>query len=233
MGFCKKDIRFFYIEQDNQGLAAARNKGIRASRGEFLLPLDADDLIAPTYLEKAIQHFNECPETTIVYCRARFFGAVNQEWELPKYDYNTFIWSNCIFCTAMFKRADYDRTNGYNPNMIYGFEDWDLWLSILSEESIVYQIDETLFFYRKKDKSMTSTTHEKIRLLYTIIYNNHKDLYQPYCEHLIEYKNAANILEEESHNAILRVKASNSYKVGYAILHPIYKLINLFVRNKK
>lgn len=230
--FCVKDTRFHYIEQNNQGLANARNNGIKASMGEYILPLDADDLIDPTYTEKALNHFQEHPETSIVYCRARLFGAVNQDWDLPQYNYKSFIWLNCIFCSAVFKRTDYDKTIGYNPNMKYGFEDWDLWLSILTKDSIVYQIDEPLFFYRKKNESMTTTTHEQMRELYSIIYNNHKDIYEPYCSHLIEYKNASLLLEEESHNAILKVKASMSYRLGYIILHPIYKLLSAFKKNR-
>lgn len=229
--FCVKDSRFHYIEQQNQGLALARNNGIKASVGKYILPLDADDLIDLTYIEKAIKHFQEHPDTSIVYCRAQLFGAVNQDWDLPQYNYESFIWMNCIFCSAVFKRADYDKTIGYNPNMIYGFEDWDLWLSILSKDSTVYQIDEPLFFYRKKSQSMTTTTHEQMRELYSIIYNNHKEIYEPYCNHLIEYKNASLLLEEEAHNAIIKVKASKSYRLGYFILHPIYKLLSIFKRN--
>ena len=43
------------LHTTNQGLAAARNNGIREARGEYILPLDADDRIAPTYLEKAVR----------------------------------------------------------------------------------------------------------------------------------------------------------------------------------
>ena len=44
--FCQKDNRFHYIEKENQGPSIARNTGINASQGEFILPLDADDIIA-------------------------------------------------------------------------------------------------------------------------------------------------------------------------------------------
>lgn len=228
--FCDKDSRFRYVEQQNKGLATARNNGIKASCGQFILPLDADDMIGPTYLEKAIKHFLDQPNTTIVYCQAKLFGEVNQIWELPKYDYDSFIWLNSIFCSAIYKREDYDKTIGYNPNMKYGFEDWDLWLSILNKDSIVYQIEEPLFFYRTKKSSMTNSTHEKMRILYATIYNNHKEVYEPYLSHIIEYKNASLLLEEEAHNAILKVKDSKSYRLGYAILHPVYQLINFFKR---
>lgn len=229
--FCNKDTRFRYVEQQNQGLAMARNNGIKVSSGHYILPLDADDMIGTTYLEKAISHFLEHPETTIVYCQAQLFGEVNQIWDLPKYDYDSFIWLNSIFCSAVYKRSDYDKTIGYNPNMKHGFEDWDLWLSILNKDSVVYQINEPLFFYRTKKSSMTNSAHEKMRILYATIYNNHKDVYEPYLCHIVEYKNASLLFEEEAHNAILKVKASKSYRLGYALLHPIYKLLNLFKKN--
>lgn len=52
-----KDNRFKYLCQDNQGVSIARNNGIKASSGIFILPLDADDTIEPTYIEKAVNHF--------------------------------------------------------------------------------------------------------------------------------------------------------------------------------
>ncbi len=229
--FCNKDPRFRYVEQKNQGPSIARNTGINASQGEFILPLDADDIIAPTYMSKAMDCFEKHPDTQIVYCKARFFGAIEQEWELPKYSYESFIWLNSIFCSAFFRRSDFDKTIGYNPNMVYGFEDWDLWLSILTPNSIVYQIDEPLFFYRQKDLSRSTTSLENLKKLYPIIYQNHKEIYKPYLSHIIEYHNASLLYEIEAHNAILKVKASKSYRLGYALLHPIYKLLNLFRKN--
>ena len=52
-----KDKRFYYIDKKNEGPAIARNIAIHNSTGEFILPLDSDDIIEPTYTEKAIQHF--------------------------------------------------------------------------------------------------------------------------------------------------------------------------------
>ncbi len=116
--------------------------------------------------------------------------------------------------------------------MVYGLEDWDLWLSILSKDSFVYQIDEPLFFYRQKNLSRSTTSLDKMRLLYPIIYQNHKIIYEPYLNHIIEYHNASLLYEIEAHNAILKIKDSKSYRLGYAILHPILQLINLFKKKQ-
>ena len=50
MKYSEKHIRL--INQENKGLAEARNAGIKASKGKYILPLDADDLIHPEMLQK-------------------------------------------------------------------------------------------------------------------------------------------------------------------------------------
>ena len=57
--FILRDKRFKLVSQENQGLAMARNNGIAASRGYFILPLDSDDMIDSTYLEKAVDYFKK------------------------------------------------------------------------------------------------------------------------------------------------------------------------------
>lgn len=152
--YCNKDIRLHYYNQENQGLPMARNNGIHHSHGEYILPLDADDTICPEYVELAAAVLDEHSEVKIAYCRAEFFGARTGEWCLPPFNMQAMLTENCIFCSAMYRRKDYDTTLGYNPNMRGGFEDWDFWLSILEQGGTVYQIPKILFRYRKKEQSM-------------------------------------------------------------------------------
>lgn len=185
-----KDKRFKYLKQENMGLPAARNTGIANSHGEYILPLDADDLILPTYIEKAVNHFSQVPETKLVYSRAELFGVQIYEWILPQYSFNTLLWKNCIFCSAIYRRNDYDATDGYNPNMKHGLEDWDFWLSLLKKNDIVYQIDEILFRYRIKGLSMsTNLAQGHVRAMLQQIYLNHMDVYEPYVADIISLQN--------------------------------------------
>jgi glycosyltransferase involved in cell wall biosynthesis len=163
---------------DNQGLAAARNYGISLATGEYILPLDADDKIGSTYLEKAIPILDANPEIGIVYCKARLFGIKNRRCDLPPFDADRILLQNLIFCTAFFRRSDWAKCNGYNPNMKGGWEDWDFWLSLLELNKKVYQLPEFLFYYRlKKDSMATAIKYQKSKELHAQLFHNHKELF--------------------------------------------------------
>ena len=227
--FCQNKSQYIYIEiSENQGVSNARNTGIRASHGEYILPLDGDDKIAPTYMEKALQCFSEHPDYKLVYCICEKFGRKNGVYQLPQYDYNGLIWGNQIFCSAFYRRSDYDKTAGYNTNMKHGLEDWDFWLSFLNPEDKVYQIPEILFYYRTKTDSRGRGSVKHLNELMMQVYNNHKDIYAPYAERIIEYHHKLSRLdglEEENEN----IKRSLAYRVGLVLTAPIRhikKLLN-------
>ena len=96
--YVNKDVRFKYLYQDNSGVSAARNNGIRHSNGFFILPLDSDNMLLPTYMEKAVSYFLLHPETTLVYGKAELFGDKNGIWNLPEYSWEKFIWSMRKIC---------------------------------------------------------------------------------------------------------------------------------------
>ena len=145
---------------------------------EYILPLDADDKIAPSYVEKAVKILEENPNIGIVYSRARIFGTKNKEWKLAEFSREKILYSNCIFASAMFRKSDFEKIGGYKEYMKDGWEDWDLWLSFIEAGFDVYKIDEVLLFYRKYNKnSRSDLAANKINFLYSIIFKHHLDLY--------------------------------------------------------
>ena len=165
--------------------AGARNAGIRAARGTYILPLDADDTIEPTYMEKAVRILNENPSVGVVYCRADLFGEQSGPWYLPDYSLRAMLQDNIVFVTSMFRREDWERVGGFNTNMHAGMEDYDFWLSILELDREVVQIPEVLFHYRIKPKSRTTgfqDSVEQIKETYHTLYRNHTALYEKHRE---------------------------------------------------
>lgn len=166
------------LRTPNRGLAAARNSGIAAARGEYILPLDADDMIAPTYLEKGVAVLDKRGEVGIVYCLAEKFGAEQGPWFAAEFSPRRMLLGNLIFCSALFRKSDWERSGGYNTGMERGWEDWDFWLSLIERGVKVHRLPEVLFRYRVKERSMAKGMDAAIKAeMHRQIYRNHRALY--------------------------------------------------------
>ncbi|MBE6467087.1 MAG: glycosyltransferase family 2 protein [Alphaproteobacteria bacterium] len=169
------------INKQNEGLAEARNTGIAAATGKYILPLDADDKIGPTYIEKAVNVIENNDKIGIVYCLAEFFGAKQGLWPLKEYKFPDILNSNRIFCTALFRKSDWEKVGGYKKEMIYGLEDYEFWLSLIENGVGVYRIPEVLFYYRQHEVSMItklSDSLEKYTFSFNKIFSFHTDMYK-------------------------------------------------------
>jgi len=167
------------IHTENQGLASARNNGIKEAQAEIILPLDSDDTIAPLYVEKALAAMKSNRNIGIVYCFADLFGAQYGRFILPEYSIEKILYANCIFHCAFFWRQDWEKVKGYNPNMLYGYEDWDFWLSIIALGKTVFLIPEVLHYYRVRENSMVrSMTVEQRAKMRAQLFLNHESFYK-------------------------------------------------------
>lgn len=219
--WCGKDDRFKYLKKENGGLSDARNYGIKHSLGKYILPLDSDDKISKDYTREAIEILEKDPAIKLVFCRAQLFGGDNQEWELLPYTYENLLFvRNCIYCSAIYKREDYNKTKGYNVNMIYGWEDYDFWISLLNKDDKVVKLDKIHFFYRTKDVSMrTLITKEKEDYLRLQIFKNHQELYLQYINPITQFRE----LKESK-----LIENSLQYRIGGYALAPFRYISKIF-----
>lgn len=172
------DSRIHYLYQENAGPAAARNNGAAHSTGKYLLPLDEDDKLADTYIEKGVTCLENDDECALFYTKTQYFGALNNISHVPPYsDYKEFLAHNCIFATAMFRKSDFDSIGGYDDSWRIGLEDWEMFIRLLYPGKKVQFCDEVLFFYRKNPQNVTRTTnvisHEN-EIIWKI-YTKHRD----------------------------------------------------------
>ena len=166
------------IHISRTGLSSARNHGISHSSGKYILPLDADDKISKTYITDAVNILENKSDVGIVYGTSFFFGEKEGKQQLDVFDYNKMLFSNQIYCSAFFRRSDFDKISGYDIHMKYGWEDWEFWLSILELGVSVDFIDKPCFFYRIRSNSMVrSMTDEQMIYLRRRIYERHSNLY--------------------------------------------------------
>lgn len=212
-----KDARFRYHSKENQGISATRNIGISLAVGEYILPLDGDDKIAPQYIDKAIEVFNNQKDVKLVYSDVILFGEQNRECLTGAYVFEKMLTENLISCSAMFRRSDFIKTEGYNLNMVEGLEDWDFWLTFLQPSDRVIKLKGYYLYYRIKNISRsTLIDREKNERLILQIFKNHLPLY-------LEYFNPIRDHIETQHYK-LEVQAlikSPAFRIGSFLYAPI------------
>lgn len=175
----KKDRRINYFYKNNSGVSNTRNFGIRKSKGEFILPLDADDRISKNYLEiclTAIENSN----FKIVYGKVVFFGEQNKGISFGEPSLQNLLIKNRIHCSGLFRKEDWKANNGYDEKMEHGFEDWEFWINILRRGGNAKLMNQCTLFYRIKEISRSTKINsdsEYRREMVNHIFQKHLDLY--------------------------------------------------------
>jgi len=127
-----------------KGQAHARNEAIRVARGELILPLDADDMLAPTFMEKVMKA-RTGQKNEIVSTWQQSFGDSSEVYAPPPWE--SIKTSNPCPNTSLFSKALWEAVGGYDVALL-GFEDWGFWLSCAALHPKVTKIPEPLFQYR-------------------------------------------------------------------------------------
>jgi glycosyltransferase involved in cell wall biosynthesis len=198
-----KDTRFTYIEKENGGVSSARNSGIGTAKGEFILPLDADDKIGSLYLEKGMIAFQENKLLKVVYCNAEKFDDESGVWNLPDFSLQKLSLDNLIFCSALYKKSDWEEVGGYDLNMISGLEDWEFWIALLKNKGEVKRIEEVGFYYRiKKSSRQQDLDFAKKKRLFEYMSIKHADFFVSQKGSFMALERQMEILKSENYKNI-------------------------------
>ena len=141
------------INQENKGLASARNKGVNESSGSFLFFLDADDWIEPSGLEKMFLHL----------MRNKKFGYIFPDIHLEgkrrgfiKKEFNFFeqLFLNQIPYCIFISKENFINYGIYDENMKLGYEDWDLNIKLGKNKIFGKRLPIPIFHYDVQDSGM-------------------------------------------------------------------------------
>lgn len=168
---------FTVIRQKNQGLSAARNAGIASSKGEFVLPLDSDDTLAPDYIRKAVECLIRNPELAYVGSHVQNFGAFGGQYcPIGFVKPLMAIQNTDIKCSGVFRRSAME--HGYD-RVLYSYEDWDFLIGIHERGGEGDVLPEALFNYRRSHRSMVFSTanHQRAHLLQYMM-KKHEELWR-------------------------------------------------------
>jgi glycosyltransferase involved in cell wall biosynthesis len=206
--------RLRVLRTPNQGVARARNYGIDQSTGEYILCLDADDRILPTYLEQAIAILDQQPEVGFVGCHYRIFGERTGECRPRAYQLPDLLVENVVPIASVYRRTCWQEVGGYCAKL-NSIEDWDLWIGILERSYAGAVLPEILFEYRVRPNSNLShirdpnVYEERMRLLY----QRHELLYNQYTFDILALKDRQ-FAQMHSYAMWLEQQAKNWEKVA-------------------
>lgn len=158
----------------NRGLAAARNTGIKAAHGEYILCLDADDRLSASCIEELMAH--AAPETIVIPGLQTWGETDVESAACPPFTKETLLHSNRIHCASLYPKAMWEKVGGYDESEIMrtGYEDWDFWLRMIVAGCTAIPLTGKMFWYRIRPDSMVrSITPEQHTTLHNYIKSKH------------------------------------------------------------
>ena len=155
-----------YIYQDNQGLAAARNTGIENTTGEFVVFLDADDLLPPDYIKNQLENFrkNEAADISVCHCLLLDLDEKDTTlWPLKADNLELHLChSNIAPVHAFMTRSNAIREAGLFDRGRKACEDYDYWLRLAGLGKRFAVATNTFAVYRRHASSMTGQVLQQV-----------------------------------------------------------------------
>lgn len=169
------DNRLKLVRQGNSGVAAARNRGIAETQAEFIAPLDADDLWAPTKIERQLARIRELGDGAgLIYGR---FALIDEDSRIVHIARREGVEGNALkaMCLSnivgngsapLMRRSVVEAAGGYDADLhaagAQGCEDYKLYFLIAERSGLGY-VDECLVGYRDLPNNMSSQLDRMVR----------------------------------------------------------------------
>lgn len=153
------DFRITIINQENKGVSHARNVGLYHAKTDIIIPLDADDLLEPQYVEYVFWGLYYNPDAAWCYTQSVGFQAEEYVWNFP-WNTEQLKTYNYLILTAAIRKKDMEEVGGYQTEENSYFEDWRFWLDLLGRSKKPVSLGGNLFWYRRLSHGRLSTTRK-------------------------------------------------------------------------
>jgi len=156
--------RIVYLKQENRGVSAARNTGIKAARGSLIAFLDGDDVWLPHYLEVQVARIQADPTIDVLYPNVQMFGGSSEDGEefmtiCPSSGEVTFerlLLQECNVSNCSIARKETIVRAGMFDESLRSVEDFDLWLRVIKGGGRISYHRDVLARYRRRSGSLTA-----------------------------------------------------------------------------
>lgn len=179
-----KGLPIRVVEGVTRGLADARNRSIAVARGKYILPLDADDKLDPSMLERLLAVVGKS-EFAIAACSVQEFGLRQSVWQLNSLGWEHVREKNAAPASSLFTRRLWEvlgggMGGGYDVAAV-GYEDWAFWIACSEMKPRVVILPDALFRYRVHSDSMTTLEQadHADTIWRALIHLRHPSLYRP------------------------------------------------------
>lgn len=232
------------IQQQNQGVSAARNTGIVNATQDYIAFLDADDYWSPAYLNAVKNVLDNDIDTKIVGVNYAKHKLIKEEYKQLEYSqllnyFKEIAPKNTLFTSSstVIKKVFFENNQGFNPQLKSG-EDIDVWFRAVLSGGNAYYIHNTLVFYSTEDENQATkkTPDLKNRLIAHINEIYYKDGVEIYPEEFYRflskfiYSGLFRFYNTENEKAAKEILNTISYKYFFAEL---YYRIPILIKHPK
>jgi glycosyltransferase involved in cell wall biosynthesis len=167
------------IDQENRYLPGARNRGFQEARAEFVLPLDCDDRLEPSFIAETFSILGAAPDDAgFVYTHMRFAGSLIGVYASCFEFFDQLFMNHLPYCMLIRKSA-WTAVRGYNENMQDGSEDWDFNIRLAEAGYRGIEIAKPLFIYAVRPDGMLLSKSARMQgTIWRQIRSGHDSLYR-------------------------------------------------------
>lgn len=171
-----KKFKFFEYSI-NRGASYARNIGISKCSGQYILPVDSDDVVCDSnWLNDCVKEIDEETIVTSLVCLCnKDMNPTGEIWPNNNVDkdWKTVIKTCNIIGPSMYSKSMWEKIGGYDEKIL-GYEDWDFWISAYKLGYKLKRIDHVYYHYRKHEDSSNLLQFKKKEIIFKYIENKHK-----------------------------------------------------------
>ncbi|HMJ02967.1 MAG TPA: glycosyltransferase family A protein [Conexibacter sp.] len=165
------------VQQENQGLPAARMAGLAATSARYVYPLDSDDLLAPGALAALADVLDAESELVGVWGATWAFGeSGTQRREVARLDAWRITHNTGMPYAGMFRRDALEAAGGWS--LRGGYEDWDLWLGLAERGGQVRHVSAPALQYRVHHGRMWADAMSRHDQIVTELRRRHPTLWE-------------------------------------------------------
>jgi glycosyltransferase involved in cell wall biosynthesis len=166
------------IDKPNEGVVAAKNQGLMEAKGEWIVYLDADDVLEPTYIEKTLHYARE-HNYDVVYTDMKYFGVKDSLHKVFPFSFGRLLNGNFVHNSSLYKKTKLHQAGGYKDAMRGGYEDWEINISLHEKGAKFGYLPKPPLHYRQheQEKGRNNEAQKKADALVATVHRLHRRSY--------------------------------------------------------